>query len=201
MFDLEALRRPVDRLDYNPRFVTVSGAGILANPEIAGYVSSNFGVLQLNMWGSRTVTDFDGEELEADVVVAADGALSGMAREAGLRKPLDPSQFVLGVKGLYKLDAGVLEDRFGLDSGQGAAELLVDRACLLTLTAPEMTALVGGMRALNANTGQSAVTNSGGNYSMNGLGPGSYTLTPSKAGYTFTPATLDSSTSSRVSAW
>ncbi|MDA0662132.1 MAG: catalase-peroxidase, partial [Proteobacteria bacterium] len=36
-----------------------------------------------------------------------------------------------------------------------AEELLVDRAQLLTLTAPEMTALVGGMRALNANTGQS----------------------------------------------
>ncbi len=34
-------------------------------------------------------------------------------------------------------------------------ELLVDRAQLLTLTAPEMTALVGGMRALNANFGQS----------------------------------------------
>jgi catalase-peroxidase len=32
-----------------------------------------------------------------------------------------------------------------------AAELLVDRANLLTLTAPEMTVLVGGMRALNAN--------------------------------------------------
>ncbi len=36
-----------------------------------------------------------------------------------------------------------------------AAELLVDRAHLLTLTAPEMTVLVGGMRALNANFGQS----------------------------------------------
>ncbi len=34
-------------------------------------------------------------------------------------------------------------------------ELLVDRAQLLTLTAPEMTVLVGGMRVLNANTGQS----------------------------------------------
>jgi catalase-peroxidase len=33
--------------------------------------------------------------------------------------------------------------------------LLVDRANLLTLTAPEMTVLVGGMRALNANTGGS----------------------------------------------
>ncbi len=37
-----------------------------------------------------------------------------------------------------------------------AAELLVDRAQLLTLTAPEMTVLIGGLRALNANVGQSA---------------------------------------------
>ena len=36
-----------------------------------------------------------------------------------------------------------------------AEELLVDRAQLLTLTAPEMTVLIGGMRALNANVGQS----------------------------------------------
>ncbi len=36
-----------------------------------------------------------------------------------------------------------------------AAELLLDRANLLTLTAPEMTVLVGGMRALNANVGRS----------------------------------------------
>ncbi len=36
-----------------------------------------------------------------------------------------------------------------------AEELLVDRAQLLTLTAPEMTVLVGGMRVLDANVGQS----------------------------------------------
>ena len=36
-----------------------------------------------------------------------------------------------------------------------AEQLLVDRAQLLTLTAPEMTVLVGGMRVLNANAGQS----------------------------------------------
>ena len=35
-----------------------------------------------------------------------------------------------------------------------AAELLLDRANLLTLTAPEMTVLIGGMRTLNASTGQ-----------------------------------------------
>ncbi|MCW3036427.1 MAG: catalase/peroxidase [Actinobacteria bacterium] len=36
-----------------------------------------------------------------------------------------------------------------------AEDLLLDRANLLTLTAPEMTVLIGGMRALNANFGQS----------------------------------------------
>ena len=36
-----------------------------------------------------------------------------------------------------------------------AEEMLVDRAQLLTLTAPEMTALIGGLRVLNANCGQS----------------------------------------------
>jgi len=36
-----------------------------------------------------------------------------------------------------------------------AEELLVDRAHMLTLTTPEMTVLVGGLRVLNANAGQS----------------------------------------------
>ncbi|HEY0561751.1 MAG TPA: catalase/peroxidase HPI [Methylophilus sp.] len=36
-----------------------------------------------------------------------------------------------------------------------AAELLLDKAHLLTLTAPEMTVLLGGLRSLNANVGQS----------------------------------------------
>lgn len=42
-----------------------------------------------------------------------------------------------------------------LQPGQGvvAEELMLDRASLLTLTAPEMTVLVGGMRALDTNVG------------------------------------------------
>lgn len=43
--------------------------------------------------------------------------------------------------------------RKGLESS--SAELLVDRAQLMTLTAPELTLLIGGLRALNANVGQS----------------------------------------------
>jgi catalase-peroxidase len=42
--------------------------------------------------------------------------------------------------------------RKGLEGAQ--AELLVDKAQLMTLTAPEMTVLIGGLRVLNANVGQ-----------------------------------------------
>ena len=44
-----------------------------------------------------------------------------------------------------------LKDKYAVS----AEELLIDRAQLLTLTAPEMTVLIGGMRVLNANFGQS----------------------------------------------
>jgi catalase-peroxidase len=57
---------------------------------------------------------------------------------------------------------GVLEPRHDgfrnyLDPGEELSpeELLLERACMLTLTAPEMTVLIGGMRVLNANSGQS----------------------------------------------
>ena len=37
---------------------------VLSHPGIAKFVSDNFRVVQLDMWGPRLVTDFDGEELE-----------------------------------------------------------------------------------------------------------------------------------------
>ena len=43
------------------------------------------------------------------------------------------------------------------EHGEFAAELLVDRANLLTLTAPEMTVLIGGLRTLGANFGQTTL--------------------------------------------
>lgn len=45
---------------------------------------------------------------------------------------------------------------YSADSRLSPAEMLVERANLLDLTVPQMTVLVGGMRALNANTGDSA---------------------------------------------
>ncbi|MDX2464292.1 MAG: catalase/peroxidase HPI [Porticoccus sp.] len=43
---------------------------------------------------------------------------------------------------------------FSKGNSHSPAEMLVDKANMLTLTVPEMTVLVGGMRALNANSGQ-----------------------------------------------
>ena len=42
------------------------------------------------------------------------------------------------------------------NAGATVADLLLDRAQLLTLSAPEMTVLIGGLRVLNANVGQAA---------------------------------------------
>ncbi len=45
---------------------------------------------------------------------------------------------------------------FGPGQTMSPADMLIDRAKLLTLTVPEMTVLVGGLRSLNANAGQTA---------------------------------------------
>jgi catalase-peroxidase len=44
---------------------------------------------------------------------------------------------------------------FATGNSRSPAEMLIEKAVLLNLTVPEMTALVGGMRALDANAGQS----------------------------------------------
>jgi catalase-peroxidase len=53
---------------------------------------------------------------------------------------------------VLKPEADGFRNYFGKEHDRPAEELLVDRAQLLTLTAPEMTVLIGGMRVLNTNT-------------------------------------------------
>ncbi|MFV2067297.1 MAG: FAD-dependent oxidoreductase [Pirellulales bacterium] len=64
-----------------------------------------------------------GDAIRADVVVAADGALSFIAEKAGLRSRHKPSNFAVGVKEVLELPAEVIEDRFNLAPGEGAAQL------------------------------------------------------------------------------
>jgi len=62
-------------------------------------------------------------EIHADVVVAADGALSFMVEKAGLGKRRKPRDYAVGVKEVIELTSGVIEERFGLREGEGAAQL------------------------------------------------------------------------------
>jgi catalase-peroxidase len=101
----------------------------------------------------------------ADVIVLGGcAAVEEAAKRAGheVKVPFSPgrtdaSQEQTDVHSFAVLEpaADGFRNYIGNGEQRSAEEMLVDRAQLLTLTAPEMTVLVGGMRALNANVGQS----------------------------------------------
>ncbi|MDE2867251.1 MAG: catalase/peroxidase HPI [Chloroflexota bacterium] len=101
----------------------------------------------------------------ADLIVLAGCAgIEQAARDAGhdVEVPFSPGRTDATEDWTDAESFAVLEPsadgfRNYLKNGQdgNAEELLVERAYMLTLTAPEMTALVGGLRALDANAGQS----------------------------------------------
>jgi catalase-peroxidase len=98
------------------------------------------------------------------IVLGGCAAVEEAAKKAGhnVKVPFSPGRTDASQKQTDVHSFAVLEPtadgfRNYLRNGdpRSAEERLVDRAQLLTLTAPEMTVLVGGMRALNANFGQS----------------------------------------------
>lgn len=100
----------------------------------------------------------------ADVIVLGGcAAVEAAAKKAGhdVRVPFAPgrtdaSQEMTDVESFAVLEptADGFRNYQRQDDHRSAPELLVDRSRQLTLTAPEMTVLVGGMRALNTNFGQ-----------------------------------------------
>jgi catalase-peroxidase len=98
------------------------------------------------------------------IVLGGDAAIEAAAKKAGhdVKIPFSPgrtdaSQEQTDVHSFAVLEPAADGFRNYVRNGNGitAAELLVDRAQLLTLSVPEMTVLIGGMRALNANFGHS----------------------------------------------
>jgi catalase-peroxidase len=98
------------------------------------------------------------------IVLGGSAAVEQAAKKAGheVRVPFSPGRTDASQEQTDSHSFAVLEPvadgfrnylRKGLEGS--AAELLVDKANLLTLTAPEMTVLIGGLRALNANFEQS----------------------------------------------
>jgi catalase-peroxidase len=98
------------------------------------------------------------------IVLGGCAAVEAAAKKAGhdVKVPFSPgrtdaSQAQTDAHSFAPLEPKADGFRNYLRGGQtiSAEELLVDRSQLLTLTAPEMTVLIGGLRALNANFGQS----------------------------------------------
>jgi len=98
------------------------------------------------------------------IVLGGCAAVVAAAKQAGheVQVPFSPgrmdaSQEQTDVKSFAVLEPTADGFRNYVRKGfeESAAELLVDKAQLMTLTAPELTVLIGGLRALNANVGQS----------------------------------------------
>ncbi len=99
------------------------------------------------------------------VVLGGAAAIEQAAKNAGhnVQVPFmpgrtDASQAQTDVKSFAVLEptADGFRNYFAKGNRRSPPEMLVDRASMLTLSVPEMTVLVGGMRVLNANAGQSA---------------------------------------------
>ncbi|MGG7054846.1 catalase/peroxidase HPI [Nitrosomonas sp. ANs5] len=101
----------------------------------------------------------------ADVIVlGGSAAVEEAAKKAGVKvqvpfKPgrMDAAQEQTDAKSFEVLEpkADGFRNFFGKDNAHKPTEMLVERANFLTLSVPEMTVLVGGMRALDANAGHS----------------------------------------------
>jgi len=98
------------------------------------------------------------------IVLGGCAAVEAAAKKAGqdVKVPFSPGRMDASQEQTDVDSFAVLEpaaDGFRNYARKGlegvAAEMLVDKAQLMTLTAPEMTVLIGGLRALNANVGQS----------------------------------------------
>ena len=99
----------------------------------------------------------------ADVIVlGGSAAVEEAAKKAGvkLQVPYKPGRMDASQEQTDVHSAAVLEPKadgfrnyFGKDNTLSPAEMLIEKANLLTLSVPEMTVLVGGLRALDANAG------------------------------------------------
>lgn len=92
---------------------TDAGAKLLHSTVATGLLRDQTG----RVVGVRT--DRQGAELRAGVVIACDGVNSFLAKEAGLLNGAEASHYTLGVKEVLELPREVIDERFGVQSGEG----------------------------------------------------------------------------------
>jgi catalase-peroxidase len=143
-----------------------NGARVRLEPQVDWSVNDPAELAQVLTALEQIQTDFDGDVSLADLIVLAGGAaVEKAAHDAGLAITVpfipgrtDASQEQTEVESFAHLEPTADGFRnYLVDGGRLPGEyLLIDRANLLTLSAPEMTVLVGGLRVLGANSGGSS---------------------------------------------
>jgi len=92
-----------------------TGGGLLSDVRVNGLLRENGEIV-----GVRT-DELD--PIRADMVVAADGVNSELARDAGLMDWEDPGEWFQGIKAVVDMPEGAVDERFDLENGEGEAHL------------------------------------------------------------------------------
>ncbi|WP_135303147.1 FAD-dependent monooxygenase [Haloarcula amylovorans] len=111
------LRRPMDswlaqRVHERTR---ETGGGLLTDVHVTGLLREKGEIVG--------VTSEELDPIEADIVVAADGVNSELARDAGLMDWEDPDEWFQGVKAVAEMDPDTIDERFDIDDDEGEAHL------------------------------------------------------------------------------
>ncbi len=149
-----------------------NGARIRLAPQNAWAVNDPAELAKVLKRLERIQKDFNGAQtggkkisLADLIVLAGNAAVEQAAKQSGQTVQVsftpgrtDASQAQTDVESFAVLEptADGFRNYYGAGNPRSPADMLVDRASLLTLTVPEMTVLIGGMRSLNANAGGSA---------------------------------------------
>ena len=150
-----------------------NGARIRLSPQAGWDVNLKSGVPQVLETLERIQREFNGAQTGGKMVSLADlivlggcAAVEAAAKQAGHDVQVaftpgrsDATEEMTDAESFDVLEPTADGFRNYLQNGHALSSehLLVDKAFLLSLSAPEMTALLGGMRALNANAGQSGI--------------------------------------------
>ena len=92
-----------------------TGGGVLTNVRVNGLLREGGEIVG--------VTCDELDPIEADLIVAADGVNSELAREAGLMDWEEPDEWFQGVKAVVDMDPEAVNHRFGVDDDEGIAHL------------------------------------------------------------------------------
>ncbi|WP_263019214.1 FAD-dependent monooxygenase [Natronobiforma cellulositropha] len=92
-----------------------TGGGVLTGVRVNGLLRENGEIVG--------VTCDELDPITADLIVAADGVNSELARDAGLMDWEEPDEWFQGVKAVVEMDGERIEDRFAIGADEGVAHL------------------------------------------------------------------------------